>query len=379
MSLIQRARKPKFFQKILLLMLTLSVLPLAAVWYMNYQNANAQITENIDKRMSALSDRLASQVGEWVNMHLKLLRQNAALSDIASMDANKQEPVLRTILAEYQWSYLVFVTGMNGVNVSRTDELDPAKFDYNDRVYFSDVARNGKSYGKQAIVSKSTFKPSLVLSVPVFRYENNARKIVGVMAIGVSRENLSDQIGNVKIGESGYAFLLDEKGKVLAHQNKELAKTEADFSKHPTFVSRPDSGKKFITYEDNGKKVAAYVQKTEHDWYIVTQQDQDELYAPLSEANNKAVMVLVATAVSVTLVAYLFAFGISRPIRQLTAAANLMSRGEMIKRIPAIERSDEIGELAAAVDRMGASLRLAMGRVVKPQGPPAQVLNIARS
>jgi len=378
MSLIQRVRKPKFFQKILILMLPLSVLPLAAVWYMNYQNANAEIAENIDKRMSALSDRLSAQVEDWVNMHLKLLRQNAALSDISSMDAKKHVPILKTILSEYQWSYLVFVTGMNGINMSRTDELDPAKFDYNDRAYFADVAHNGKPYGKQAIVSRSTFKPSLVLSVPVFRYENNAQKIVGVMAIGVSRENLSDQIGNVKIGDSGYAFLIDEKGKVLAHQNKELVKTEADFSKHPAFVARPDSGKKFVTYDDNGKKVAAYVQKTEHDWYIVTQQDQDEVFAPLSEANRKALMILIVTAITVTLVAYLFAYGISRPIRQLTAAADLMSRGEIIKKIPAIERTDEIGDLAAAVDRMGASLKLAIGRVTKPHGS-GQVVNIARS
>ena len=41
-----------------------------------------------------------------VDMNVRMLRQNAALDDMSSMDPKKQKPLLRAIVAEYKWVYL---------------------------------------------------------------------------------------------------------------------------------------------------------------------------------------------------------------------------------------------------------------------------------
>jgi methyl-accepting chemotaxis protein len=159
--------------------------------------------------------------------------------------------------------------------------------------------------------------------------------------------------------------LLDEAGKVVAHQSEGYADKMADFSKHPAFLERDPSGKKQLVYDDNGNKVIAYVQPTAQGWFMVAQQDYNEAFAPVREANLKALVLLAMTFAGVTLIAYWFSQALTNPIRNLTHVADEMSRGRVVVKIDEVNRNDEIGSLARAIDRMGTSIKLAMDRLTK--------------
>ena len=133
---------------------------------------------------------------------------------------------------------------------------------------------------------------------------------------------------------------------------------------HPAFLARPEQGKKQIVYEEDGKKRVAYVQTTQNGWTMVTQQDHEEAFAPLRDTTRNALVLLVLTIITVSGVAYLFSQRLSRPIRDLTRIADDMSRGRVVTRMKEAERTDEIGNLARAIDRMGTSIRLAMDRLM---------------
>ena len=291
------------FQKILVTMLFVAIVPLSAIWYINYQNTIQQTTDGVNKQLADVSDKLVSYVSNWVAMNLKVLNQNGALADITSMDGARQKPVLKSILDEYKWSYLVFTTGADGMNIGRSDDLK--LLDYSDRAYFKDIM-NGAPMGKQVLISKTTNKPAVILAAPIHLTDKTTgvQKIGGLIAMGMSIAEMSERITNLRIGKTGYAFLLDENGKVVAHQKEEYADKAADFSKHPAFVQRPQSGKAMITYQDGGKDVIAYVQKTDHGWTMVAQQDYDEAFAPVRAANWNAGVLLAATLALVTLIAY---------------------------------------------------------------------------
>jgi methyl-accepting chemotaxis protein len=69
--------------------------------------------------------------------------------------------------------------------------------------------------------------------------------------------------------------------------------------------------------------------------------------------------------VSVIVVAYLLARRLSTPIRNLTVIADEISRGNLGAKIAETGRSDEIGALARAIERMGVSLQMAFDRLRK--------------
>jgi methyl-accepting chemotaxis protein len=93
------------------------------------------------------------------------------------------------------------------------------------------------------------------------------------------------------------------------------------------------------------------------------QQDADEAFQPIRDANKKALLLLLVTVLVVTAIAYLFSQQLANPIRNLTRIADEMSRGRAIAKINEVHRGDEIGTLAAAIDRMGTSIRLAIERL----------------
>ncbi len=228
--------------------------------------------------------------------------------------------------------------------------------------------------GQQAAIAKATGKPALMLAVPIHNANTatGSNQVVGVLTLAMHLVDLSEHVTKLRIGATGFAFLLDETGKVIAHHQQDYATGGADFSKHPAFAGRSATGKTQLVYEHDGRKAVAYVQTTQNGWALVTQQDYSEAYAPIQAANSRALMILVATLVVVTLIAYLTAYGLSRPIRNLTKIAEELSHGRTVMNITEVARRDEIGALAAAIDRMGVSIQLAMERLkakaVKPPG-----------
>ena len=86
------------------------------------------------------------------------------------------------------------------------------------------------------------------------------------------------------------------------------------------------------------------------------------MFEPLKRVQNFAIILLVATIVIVSLIAWISARAIVTPITKLTDVAERMSLGDLNMQIN-IPSKDEIGLLAQAIKRMQTSLRLAMERL----------------
>ena len=340
------------FPKLLLTMLVVALIPLGAIWYLDYRTESESLSRQIEQRLSSQADTMVGYVDAWVDMNVRMLRQNAALDDMSSMDAKAQKPLLRAIAAEYKWVYLAFTIAPDGNNIGRNDEEAP-RF-YGDRGYFKQ-AIDGRQVGQEVVISRTTGQPAAILSVPIWRLD----KVVGVLAAGTSVTDVSTTITNVKIGQSGFVFLVDDQGKVIAHPSARESQKA-----HPAVAGLGAEPKKQIIFaEASGKRVIAVAEKTKYGWTLVAQQDYDEAYGPLALANRNALILLGITVLFVLLVSYALASRLTRPIRRLTQIADGISRGNLGAGIAETKRSDEIGSLARAIERLRASVKLAVERL----------------
>src|SRR6266511_2853473 len=320
------------FPKLLLTMLVVTLTPLGAIWYLDYRTESENLSSQIEQRLSSQADTMAGYVDAWVDMHLRMLRQNAALEDMAAMDGKKQKPLLRAIAAEYKWVYLAFTIAPDGNNVGRNDE-EPPRF-YGDRGYFKQ-AIEGRQMGQEVVISRTTGQTAVILSVPIWQLD----KVLGVLAVGTSISDVTTTIANAKIGQTGFVFLVDEQGKVIAHPNARVS-----LKAHPAVVGLGG-------------------EKTKYGWTLVAQQDYEEAFQPLAEANRNALILLGVTVLFVILASYALASGLTRPIRRLTQISDGISRGNLAAAIAETRRSDEIGSLARAIERLRASVKLAVDRL----------------
>jgi methyl-accepting chemotaxis protein len=342
--------------KVILLMLLVSLIPGGLYFALSFKQTNDRIHYDNERFGKQISSALATEVEEWVDKNIRVLKAAAEMPAMQSMNRYEQEALLKTIQQQYPWMYLVFTTDNFGMNVARNDDKDLK--DYSDRQYVQDIMA-GKPITWQNLIGKTSKKPALVLAVPI----SNNGETVGVLAAAMTRDAISKRIATWRQGKTGYAFLVDENGKVIAHQIPAFVQKEKDLSANPLVKAADANNLGLVEFKGaDGKREIGFARKTDFGWTLAIQQAKEEAFQSLQEAQNFALILLGATFVTVVIIALLASRAIVQPIRTLTEAANRISVGELGVEIKTKSR-DEIGDLAEAITRMQDSIRLSIERL----------------
>lgn len=344
--------------KVITVMLLVSLIPLVLFWGISYKQTGNQIRNDSERIMAQTALGLGDQVNEWIDKNILVLKAAAKFKDIIAMTQEQQEPLLKAIQQEYPWMYLVFTVGLDGMNVARNDDK-PLK-DYSDRQYYKDIF-NGKSLTWQTLIGKTSKKPALVLAVPIVSEEMG---LVGVMAAAMNIDEISKRVANWKKGQTGFAFLVDEKRKVVAHQIKAFVLEQKKLNTHP-LIAYYDQNKSDATIQfkgEDGNTNMGHVRGIKYGWALAIQQESQEIFTSLQKVQRLAWFLLGITVLVVTLIAWILARAIVIPIKKLTSAAERMSLGDLNVDID-IKSKDEVGLLAQAINRMQTSLRMAVERL----------------
>ena len=346
------------FVKIIIVMLLVSLIPMAIFWGITYKENVTRIRNDTQLVMSLTAHGLENQVNSWVDNNIWVLKSAAKLPSVISMVRQNQEPVLQQIQKKYPYIYLAFTVGLDGSNVARSDDV-PLKY-YGDRQYFKDII-DGKKLSWQTLIGKTSKMPALVLAVPIMHED----KLVGVVAAAMTIDEISKHIARWKKGKTGFAFLVDDKDKVVAHQVKHYALTQKNLSSHPLVASFRKGGwttKTFVFKDENKKKYMGHIRRINYGWALAIQQEEQEVFDSLKRIQKFATTLLIVTIMIVLLIAWISAKAVVSPIKKLTEVAERMSLGDLNMKIN-IPSKDEIGFLAQAIKRMQTSLRLAMDRL----------------
>jgi len=345
------------FFKIAILMLVASLLPLGVYWSISFNKTSNLVRGSTENLMAQTALGLGNQVDEWIDKNVRVLKAAARLPGIVTMDRTLQEPALKAIQKEYPWMYLVFTVAPNGLNTARSDGK-PLK-NYSDRQYYKDIMQ-GKELTWQTLIGKTSKKPALVLAVPII----SGSRTVGVMAAAATIGDISKSVARWRRGRTGFAFLVDETGKVVSHQVKQYVVQQKNLNGHPLVQAyRKDKKAKTLIFKDNrGRDIMGHVRGNRYDWALVTRQDYEEISESLKDIQQFFYILLIATIFVVSIIAWFFARTVVKPITTLTDIAERMSLGELDSEV-SVKSKDEIGLLAMAIERMRISLNLAMGRL----------------
>ncbi len=341
--------------KTTILLLVVGMVPLLFFGGLMIYQQRARLHHDVEATVKASADRIASQVDEWFDKSLRAMRAHALLQPLGSMKAEEQIPVLTSLQQSYPWMYLTFTVDLEGHNVARSDGKPLTE--YGDRQYFKDVVVGKKELAWETLIGKTSHKPAVVVAVPI----RSGGRVVGVLAAAMTIEDISNILANWTTGKTGYAFLVDEKAKVLAHPLEQYVQQQVKLDTNPLVAAYRGNGTAQLVHfnQADGHEAIGYVRATRNDWLVGVQQDYAEVFEPLTQTLQTGLLFLAAAAVLVVLSAFVMAGSLSRPIVELTEAADKMSMGELDEPIVS-DRSDEIGALTKSVERLRRSMKAAM-------------------
>ncbi|MGE5490940.1 MAG: methyl-accepting chemotaxis protein [Actinomycetota bacterium] len=211
--------------------------------------------------------------------------------------------------------------------------------------------------------------------------KNDGGAVIGILFIGIDftegLKALKDKILAVKVGETGYSFVLDggrEKGLLVVHPTKagQNLLDAKDSAGRPYIQEMLEKKSGIIRYDwvdpdrsGSGprEKYALYGEFLRWGWVVATSGYTEELRQEVSAVRNSiiggAIVLLLAAAIILTVCTR---FWISRPMGKAVAAMNRIADGDLTQAIVS-ETRDEVGQLMVATESMRGHLVRAINEI----------------
>lgn len=217
-----------------------------------------------------------------------------------------------------------------------------------DMEYFKMAKSSGKAIAGNITNSKVTGDRIYVVSAPIY---SRKKEFLGIFGLSLKAQPLTSLVSTVKIGKSGYAFMADQKGIILAHPKKKLEmsldlKTLKDMSKITQEMITGQKGAQDYIFK-GVSKIAGYAPVTLKGWSIALTQDKDEFLAAATSIRNSIVITTVIAATLALLFFFFMARSIVKPLNLAVLGLKDIAEGEgdLTMRLE-VKTKDEVGELS---------------------------------
>jgi signal transduction histidine kinase len=265
---------------------------------------------------------------------LRLLRQVPAITELSEIDSTGREQLRVSRLA-------MDVIG-SGIDFSK----EPA---------FTEAVTHKVYYGPVNFRRES--EPYMALSLA------GARRDAGVSIAQVNLKLIWDVVSKIKVGEGGRAYVIDAKGRLIAHPDISLVLRNTDMSRleqvrGARLAGADNSGEEIKETEDiaGHKVLTAYSPVAPLGWLVFVETPIEEAYAPLYASIKRTGLVLLG-ALALAFVAGMFLAGrMVVPIQALRAGAARIGSGDLGQRIT-IKTGDEVETLANQFNDMAGRLQ----------------------
>ncbi|MCT4595400.1 MAG: methyl-accepting chemotaxis protein [Anaeromicrobium sp.] len=328
-----------------------------------YMNSSKALLLNEKKNLLAIAKESSKVFESRIKAELNKLEKIAIRDEVVNSQISMEEKMvfLRKEMSIYGYN-IMDIIDTNGHALATNGKTYKLK----ERGYFK-KAINGESNVSNPILSVEDGSSVIVLAVPI--RENGI--ITGVLAAVKNGDFLSNMINDVKIGETGYAYMTDEKGFAVAHRDNKLVINRynvlEDVENNPDLEEIANLTRRMINDEiDTGEydfrgqeKFLAFTPIEGTNWKLAISVTQDEV---LGELDTLGERILLWTAVVLVLglgVAYLLGTRIGKPIGLVTDQAKKLANGDLSNNMEEklLKRKDEVGQLANAFNLMNDSFK----------------------
>ncbi|HEY0583444.1 MAG TPA: GAF domain-containing protein, partial [Chloroflexota bacterium] len=293
-----------------------------------------QFLQEIERQMAGAIE--LGQPGRLISIeqrksdYLRLLRQVPAITEITYLDPLGLDQIRVSRLA------------MNVVGSGTSFATDPKFLQ----------SRAGQTYFS-SVYFRNESEPYLTMAI-----REAGGQTAGVSVAEVNLKFIWDVVSQIKIGQAGYAYVVDGSGRLIAHPDISLVLQQTDLSGlSQVQAARTDGPAATIATALRGRQVLSARESVDPPgWSVFVEQPLEEAFAPLYASLLRTVLLLLAGVILAVMASLFLARRMVRPIEALQAGAAKIGAGGLDQQIH-VRTGDEIEDLANAFNRMTRQLR----------------------
>ena len=233
----------------------------------------------------------------------------------------------------------------------------------------SEVAKTilrGETYRGRAFVVNAWY----ITAYEPIRNKNN--EIIGALYVGIPEQSalsLKEAIKSIKIGKTGYAYIMDSSGTLVVHPAKEgeniLGAKDSSGSEYMREIA---SKAQLLKENEVGTirypwanvelgeksprmKINKYQYFRDWDWIIVAGSYEEEVFGGIARTKFFITLVALGSIALAFLLTVMLSRILTRPVMELTEVTARMAGGDLTQKVR-ITTGDEIGTLASSFNRM---------------------------
>ncbi len=301
------------------------------------------VRADIERNLRTAGDLAASSITNWFSGRVLLTE---AVADAIARDPAGARRVLdnAVLMKQFQSTYF---GNAEGVHTNAPSKPMPDGYDPRKRPWYQAAQQVGGPVLTSPYVDATTGGLVVTSAVPV----RDGGKLLGVVGGDFTLATLVSMISGIDFGGLGQAFVVAADGTILIHPDAALVNkklVDVFGATTPTVgggMADAQAGERAM--------MVSFVPLTglpSVKWYVGLAVDTGKAFAPLQTFRITAAIAIVLIAlVTVGLLAQLLHRAVARPLGRMTTAMDALATGQLDVEIPDLERRDEIGAMASAM------------------------------
>ena len=345
--------------KLMITFFILISLPMGLLGYISYRMSSASIQTAVQQQLKEQTYNTSNLINKTIDSTKHSLEVASLNGDIIKAVENSNTSNLDTA-AQYirevqeknkDFMEVLIITDAYGKVIVNTQSKEN-DIDLSDRDYMKQVLSGGKEVVSEVLTSRFTGNPAIFIAYPL--KENG--KLIGTLVGSIKFDSISSYASQIKVGKSGYAYMIDKNGLIVYHPDsskilKENANDNAgeDLKVLVQEMKEGKSSEGFYTYGNIYKYV---VFQPVGNWVIAVTAQYDEYMSAALSIRNYTIIISLISIIIAMICAYTYStIGIINPIKKLERLMRSAGEGDLTVKID-IQSKDEIEELGKSFNEM---------------------------
>lgn len=240
-------------------------------------------------------------------------------------------------------------------------------YDARERSWYKIAKASPNGEATSELYMSSDGSTSIEMSKTIHDKQGN---LVGVIDFSLDLNEFQRKTGSVKLGETGFLFMIDREGNIISHKSAEYIGKKIGDLNIPGYQDAKNLPQNQVEYYDetNGKAYVMWAypsQSEELSWTYVAVIDKEELNAiRIQKSLLIQLLIIIITSLLVTiLLSNLFSNNIVNPLKLIRrvmdklANYNLNTKDEDDGMQRWIEQKGEVGDILRAIHKMLGNMR----------------------
>ena len=344
----------KIGQKMVLGLIFLITLPLLIVGYRTASTTEEVMTEQYVTAMNEINGATTSSLENLLDGYgkgLHLVSQNYNARTIVS------NPEFEFFLIDAFDDYLkvnpdvsnIYIGTEEGVMLIHPDPGLPEGYDPRTRPWYSAGLDSKELVWTDPYPDASTGAIVVTASIPVYDNEDDSR-IIGIMAIDLYLDYFTELVKQLKLGESGQAYIVASDGSIIAHEDQAML-GEKISDEQLAHIKSDERAQRDYKDETGDRRFETVRKFSGMDWYLVNSISYSEITditndMTLNTSIIGGIALLIAIGIGILASRY-----ISKPIKEIESKMSLVKEGDFTVRMD-VKSKDEIGSLSQSFNEM---------------------------